>query len=156
LIYIDGRVEQVGERDDIFQKPQSKSVAQFLGLRNLFRAKILKKDEHLHRLILEVDGLQFSISADSRRSPVQAGMEVDLYVRPDEIMIIREGKPVKESLRHNIFVGEIVGNRASHRLFQTLKERSYLRFPSLTTLFGILTSLPGKRSESPSGKNPSG
>jgi len=123
LIY--GRVKQVGERDDIFQKPQSKSVAQFLGLRNLFRAKILKKDEHLHRLILEVDGLRFSISADSRRSPVQVGMEVDLYVRPDEIMIIREGKPVKESLRHNIFVGEIVDiiDRSNYRLvyFQTLK-----------------------------------
>jgi len=123
LIY--GRVKQVGERDDIFQKPQSKSVAQFLGLRNLFRAKILKKDEHLHRLILEVDGLRFSISADSRRSPVQVGMEVDLYVRPGEIMIIREGKPVKESLRHNIFVGEIVDiiDRSNYRLvyFQTLK-----------------------------------
>jgi molybdate transport system ATP-binding protein len=125
MIYIDGRVEQVGERDDIFQKPRSKSVAKFLGLKNLFRAKILKKDEYLHRLILEVDGLQFSISADTRRSPVEVGMEMDLYVRSDEIMIIREGKPVKESLKHNIFIGEIVEiiDRSNYRLvhFQTLK-----------------------------------
>jgi len=108
LVYIDGRVEQVGERDDIFQKPQSTRVAQFLGLKNLFRAKVVRKDEHLHRLILEVDGLQFSISADSGRGPVEVGMEVDLYVRPDEIMIIREGKPVKDSLRQNIFEGEVL------------------------------------------------
>jgi molybdate transport system ATP-binding protein len=124
LIYIDGRVEQVGERDDIFQRPRSKSVAQFLGLKNLFRAKILKRDERHHRLILEVDGLQFSISADSRRSSVEVTMEVDLYVRPDEIMIIREEKPVKESLRHNIFVGKIVDiiDRSNYRLvyFETL------------------------------------
>jgi len=50
-------------------------------------------------------------------------MEVNLYVRPDEIMIIREGKPVKESLRHNILTGEIVDiiDRDRHRLvyFQT-------------------------------------
>jgi hypothetical protein len=65
------------------------------------------------------------MSADSRRSLVEVGMEVDLYVRPDEIMVIREGKPVKESLRHNIFAGEIVDiiDRGRYRLvyFQTLK-----------------------------------
>jgi molybdate transport system ATP-binding protein len=123
LIYIDGRVEQVGERDDIFQKPRSRRVAQFLGLKNLFHVKITRKDERLHRLILEVDGLQFSMSADSRRGPVEVGMEVDLYVRPDEIMIIREGKPVKDSLRQNIFEGEIVDivNKGRYHLvyFQT-------------------------------------
>ena len=108
LVYIDGRVEQVGKRDDIFLKPQSIRVAQFLGLKNLFRAKIIRKDEHLHRLILEVEGLQFSISSDSGRGPVELGMEVDLYVRPDEIMILREGKPVKDSLRQNIFEGELI------------------------------------------------
>jgi hypothetical protein len=36
------------------------------------------------------------------------GVEVDFYVRPDEIMIIREGKPVKDSLRQNIFEGEVL------------------------------------------------
>jgi hypothetical protein len=35
-------------------------------------------------------------------------MEVDLYVRPDEIMIIREGKLVKDSLKQNIFEGKIL------------------------------------------------
>ncbi len=123
LIYIRGRVEQVGGRDDIFQKPQSTKVAHFLGLKNLFRAKIIRKDQHLHRLIFEVEGLQFSMSADSRRDPIEVGAEVNLYVRPDEIMIIREGKPVKESLRHNIFTGEIIDiiDRGRYRLvyFQT-------------------------------------
>jgi len=123
LIYIDGRVEQAGKRDDIFQKPQSRRVAQFLGLKNLFRAKVVGKDQHLRRFILEVDGLNFFISADSRRGPVEVGMEVHLYVRPDEIMIIREGKPVKESLKHNIFAGKIVDllDRGNYRLvyFQT-------------------------------------
>ncbi len=108
LVYIDGRLEQVGERDDIFLKPRSIRVAQLLGLKNLFRAKITRKDEHLRRLILEVGGLQFSISADSGKGPVEVGMEVDLYVRPDEIMILREGKPVKDSLKRNIFEGEML------------------------------------------------
>ena len=148
LIYVHGRVEQVGERDDIFQKLQSKSVAQFLGLKNLFRARILKKDEHLHRLILEVDGLQFSISADSRRSPVEVGMEVDLYVRPDEIMIIREGKPVKESLRYNIFTGEIVDiiDRGRYRLvyFQTFERKTLFEISIPNYAFRNLDLSTGK------------
>jgi len=118
LVYVDGRVEQVGERDDIFLKPQSIRVARFLALKNLFRAKIMRKDEQLRRLLLEVEGLQFSISTDSGRGPVEVGTEVDLYVRPDEIMILREGKPVKESLKRNIFEGKI--------LDITDKERNHL------------------------------
>ena len=132
LVYIDGRVEQVGERDDIFLRPQSIRVAQFLGLKNLFRAKIMRKDEHLHRLILEVDGLQFSISADSGRRPVEVGMEVDLHVRPDEIMILREGKFVKDSLKQNIFEGEILDIAGKER-YQTV----YFQTTSGNILFEI-------------------
>ncbi len=125
LVYIDGRVEQVGERDDIFLRPQSIRVAQFLGLKNLFRAGMVTKDERLHRLTLDVGGLPFSISADSRWGSVEVGTELNLYVRPDEIMILREGKPVKDSLKKNIFEGKIVDitDKERHHLvhFQTIK-----------------------------------
>ncbi len=125
LVYIDGRVEQVGQRDGIFLKPQSIRVAQFLGLKNLFRARIMRKDERLHRLILEVGGLPFSISADSGGGPVEVGTEVNLYIRPDEIMILREGKPVKDSLKKNIFEGKIldITDKEKHHLvyFQTIE-----------------------------------
>jgi molybdate transport system ATP-binding protein len=148
MIYIDGRVEQAGERDDIFQKPQSRRVAEFLGLKNLFRAKVIRKDERLHRLILEVDDLQFSMSTDSRRGPVEVGMEVDLYVRPDEIMILREGKHVKESLRHNIFAGEIVAiiDRGRFRLvyFQTLEGKILFEISIPNYAFRNLNLSPGK------------
>ncbi|MDO9125121.1 MAG: ATP-binding cassette domain-containing protein, partial [Deltaproteobacteria bacterium] len=40
-IFIDGKVEQVGKRDDVFLKPRSQKVAQFLGLKNLYRGKVL-------------------------------------------------------------------------------------------------------------------
>ena len=148
LVYIDGRVEQVGERDNIFLKPQSIKVAQFLGLKNLFRAKIMRKDEHLHRLVLEVDGLQFSISADSKPGPVEVGMEVDLYVRPDEIMIIREGKPVKDSLRQNIFEGEVLDivDKGRYHLvyFQTIEGKIPFEVSIPNYTFRNLNLLIGK------------
>ena len=107
-IFIDGEVEQVGKRDDVFLKPQSKKVAQFLGAKNLYRAKILMNEESSQRLILGVNGLQFSIPMSLYRDKMKVGKKVDLFIRPEEVMIIREGKLVKDSLRQNIFEGEIM------------------------------------------------
>lgn len=107
-IFIDGKVEQVGKRDDVFLRPKSKKVAQFLGAKNLYRAKVLKKEESLHRLILGINGLRFSVPLSLSQDRIEVGKEVDLFIRPEEVMIIREEKPVKDSLKRNIFEGEIV------------------------------------------------
>jgi molybdate/tungstate transport system ATP-binding protein len=107
-IFMDGKAEQVGKRDDIFLKPSSRKVAQFLGARNLYRAKILSKNEPTQRMTLEIDGLQFSMPMRLCRDSFEVGKEVDLFIRPEEVMIIRKGKPVKESLKRNIFPGNIV------------------------------------------------
>jgi ABC-type Fe3+/spermidine/putrescine transport system ATPase subunit len=107
-IFIDGKVEQVGKRDDVFLRPKSKKVAQFLGLKNLYGTKVLGRDEDLQRLILGVNGLQFSIPESLYPDQIEVGKEVDLFIRPEEVMIIREGKFVKDSLKRNIFEGEIL------------------------------------------------
>ena len=107
-IFIDGEVEQVGKRDDVFLKPKSKKVAQFFGAKNLYRAKVLRNEESSQRLILGVNGLQFSIPMSLYQDKMEVGKEVDLFIRPEEVMIIREGKPVKDSLKQNIFEGEIL------------------------------------------------
>lgn len=107
-IFIDGKVEQVGKRDDIFLRPKSMKVAQFLGSKNLYRAKVLKNEESFQRLILGVNGLQFSIPTNLYQDQMEVGKEVNLFIRPEEVMILREGKPVKDSLRRNIFEGKII------------------------------------------------
>jgi len=105
---MDGRVEQVGKREDIFSRPKSRKVAHFLGARNLYRAKILRKDTLLQRLIVGADSVQFSMPMSLCRDSMEVGREVDLFIRPEEVMIVREGKPVKESLKRNIFLGKII------------------------------------------------
>jgi ABC-type Fe3+/spermidine/putrescine transport system ATPase subunit len=107
-IFIDGKVEQVGKRNDVFLRPKSKKVAQFLGAKNLFRVKVLTNDDSSHRLILGVNGLQFSVPMSLYQNKLGVGEEVDLFIRPEEVMIIREGKPVKDSLKQNIFEGKIM------------------------------------------------
>jgi molybdate transport system ATP-binding protein len=119
MIYINGRVEQAGQRDDIFQKPRSRKVAQILGLKNLFRAKVINKDEHLRRFILEVNGLRFSVPTGLYQDRIEVGTEADLFIRPEEVMILREGKLVKDSLRQNIFEGRIL-NIADKERYHTV------------------------------------
>lgn len=124
-IFIDGKVEQIGKRDDVFLKPRSPTVAQFLCLKNLYRAKFLEKAESQQRWVLSVNGLRLSVPAYLHQRQLKSGEEIGLFVRPDEVMILREGKPVKESLKRNIFEGEILDttDRGRHHivLFQTIE-----------------------------------
>jgi ABC-type Fe3+/spermidine/putrescine transport system ATPase subunit len=107
-IFMDGKVEQIGKRDDVFLRPKSKKVAQFLGAKNLYRAKVLRNEESSQRLTLGINGLQFSIPMSLYQDKIEVGKEVDLFIRPEEVMIIREGKPVKDSLKQNILEGQIL------------------------------------------------
>jgi ABC-type Fe3+/spermidine/putrescine transport system ATPase subunit len=91
----------------------------------LDRAKVLKNEESSQRLTLGINGLQFSIPASLYQDKTEVGKEVDLFIRPEEVMIIREGKPVKDSLRENIFEGEVfdIVDKGRYHLvyFQTIE-----------------------------------
>jgi ABC-type Fe3+/spermidine/putrescine transport system ATPase subunit len=117
-VFMNGTVQQVGKRDDVFLRPRTKKVAQFLGLRNLYAGKILTREDCFERTRLSINSLLLSIPnrACHRKLEIESG--VDLYIRPEEVMILREGKPVKESLKWNILTGQIldIADRGRHHL----------------------------------------
>ncbi len=105
------------QREEVFLRPHTASVARFLGLRNLFPGKVLKAEEVERFITVWVWGKEIIIpSSHTSRNP-SAGEEVILYLRPEEVMILRPGKPVKESLRQNILAGmmERILDRGTHR-----------------------------------------
>ncbi len=104
-IFMNGRVEQEGNKEEIFLRPKSIHVAQFLGLKNLFRANFISKDPDQQRWFLGINGLLFSLPIHLYPPKEK---ELNLFIRPEEVMILREGKPIKDSLKRNIFEGEIV------------------------------------------------
>jgi molybdate/tungstate transport system ATP-binding protein len=134
-IFMNGKAEQVGKKDEIFLKPASKNVAQFIGARNLYRARILNQDHLMQRATLEVSGLKFSMPIRLCGDRVEEGKEVDLFIRPEEVMIIRDGKPVKESLRRNMFPGKIIGI-IDKRIYQLIN------FQTMEGKINIEISLP--------------
>ncbi len=115
-VFIHGKVEQVGTRDDVFLRPRSKPVALFLGLKNIFRGKAICQEKESNRWRVSVNNLQFSIPHHASLGEITEGKEFDLYLRPEEVMIIRDGKPIKDSLKWNIFDGKIedIVDRGKH------------------------------------------
>ena len=148
-IFIDGKVEQVGKRDDVFLKPRTQNVAQFLGLKNLYRGKVLSKEDLEQRWILGMNGLRFSVTDSACQGQMEVGKEVGLFVRPEEVMILREGKSVKDSLKKNIFEGIIldIADRGRHHtvLFQDEEEKIVFEISIPNYAFRNLDLSIGKR-----------
>jgi hypothetical protein len=107
---------------------------------------ILGKDEDHQRWLLRVNGLQFSIPFGQCKHSLELGKEVDLFIRPEEVMILRDGKPVKESLRRNMFEGEILDSKRKIPGRQFKPEGYPLRSPFPIRLRNLGLSV-GKSSE---------
>jgi ABC-type sugar transport system ATPase subunit len=119
---IAGKVEQRGKREEVFLRPKTVGVARFLGLQNLFPERVLAVEGDGKTLTVSFWGREMTLPSSHTAAPLSAGEDVILYLRPEEIMILREEKPIKESLRRNILEGEVmrVLDRGTHRwvLFQ--------------------------------------
>lgn len=74
-----GQIEQIGTPQDVYDKPASPFVYQFLGNVNLFHSRVHAGRAHIGDIQLEIDGHQ-----ETEDSPALA------YVRPHDIDIRKE------------------------------------------------------------------
>jgi molybdate transport system ATP-binding protein len=119
VVLNEGKVEQIGSKEDIFYRPQTQNVAKFFAVKNIFHGKVtdIRPGEGEMTVWVEEKGFQASI-------PYQEGARVDEWVRfcirPEEIMVLKEDRPIKKNLKANIFAGNIVRiveKGAEHTLF---------------------------------------
>ncbi len=99
-----GRIAQVGPSEEIFRKPASVAIARFVGVRNIFRGEVYRKESGEH--VLRLDGIDIAVSTDL------VG-EVHASIRPEDILISRG--PIRSSAR-NCLPGRIVGSHDRGRL----------------------------------------
>ena len=99
-VLIDGRLVQSGLKEDIFQHPSSERIARFLGYRNIFSGSARPVPGGT-----EIDLGHFRITVGE---PIAFGSRVSVCVRQQDIKVIREDAPLRESLRRNVFTGTIV------------------------------------------------
>jgi len=114
IVYKHGGIEQMGPPKEIFSKPINENVAKLVGMNNIFKGKILDiiNDEVMiqsHKKIIAM-----------RMEGVQIGDEVTWCIRPDQVMVVREDRPLGKAIASNIFSGkitEIISNGATYLLY---------------------------------------
>jgi molybdate transport system ATP-binding protein len=102
-----GRVEQAGSKEDIFYRPQTRKVAEFFGVKNIFRGKVteVRAGEREMTVWVEEKGFQATLPY---REGAAVGKWVRFCIRPEEIMVLKEDRPIKKNLKANVFSGQIV------------------------------------------------
>jgi molybdate transport system ATP-binding protein len=101
IVYRYGGIEQIGPPKEIFSRPINENVARLVGMNNIFKGKILDitNDEVIiqsHKKIIApgMEGLHI-------------GEEVTWCIRPDQVMVVREDRPLEKAIASNIFSGKI-------------------------------------------------
>jgi molybdate/tungstate transport system ATP-binding protein len=92
VVLNNGRIEQTGTLEDIFQRPRSTFVADFVGIKNLFQVKFEGTKALVENLSIEL----------GRESTNGRGF---VAIRPEDIVISRE--PFQSSIR-NSFRGKVI------------------------------------------------
>jgi molybdate transport system ATP-binding protein len=112
----EGQVEQIGPIAEVFRRPSTSQAAAILGIRNLFRARVVETT--LQGLLLDWHGLLLE-------TPPQAasvGDTVAAYIRPEDIKILYPDRPLANAVRSNQLTGIIQDSR-TYSNFHALRVR---------------------------------
>lgn len=119
-----GRLEQFGNREEVFYKPRTKNVAKFLGARNIFSGRVAALDG-VTAVIENPDIGKIKALIRHDEEHMEVGDSITFGIRPEEIMIIRPDKPIDKKVQDNLLQGEVLttlGKGASHTVFFKIKD----------------------------------
>ena len=97
----DGKLEQVGSPEDLYEAPKTLYVADFIGESNIFQAEILEAGEE--RLKLQLPGGK-ALSALKCFEKVE-GPRVSVAIRPEKFWVMPSTEPLSED--YNVLKGVV-------------------------------------------------
>jgi putative spermidine/putrescine transport system ATP-binding protein/spermidine/putrescine transport system ATP-binding protein len=104
----DGRKQQEGPPEEVYDSPNSHFVADFIGHSNFFKGQIKQLDER--QLVAELDdGLELKVA---QKGDWQEGQRIEVVTRAQKFHLTPRGQPFSEAAE-NQFQGRI-------------KDRSYM------------------------------
>jgi iron(III) transport system ATP-binding protein len=113
----DGRLVQVGTPGELYHRPRTSWVADFIGQTNLLKGKVVGRDGNVVRVETGVGVVCAKIEAETRRhGDTQMEREVVVSVRPEQIRVAKEesgrrgigetGNRVRGTVVESTFLGE--------------------------------------------------
>jgi spermidine/putrescine transport system ATP-binding protein len=106
-----GLFEQIDTPQNLYNRPETAFVAQFVGDNNAWSGKILKCDAGTAE-IETAEGTRFHTKV---RTPLEPGTEVDLFLRP-EAMLIQPDSSLTRLNRFEVIVKDLLFDGANSRL----------------------------------------
>lgn len=100
-----GQIEQMGQPEEIYEKPTSKFVADFIGETNIFEGVISSVNSHF--AVMNVDGVSINVP----KSPsTEQGQSLYMSVRPEKAMANitqGDGPFLTGTFKEKIYVGSV-------------------------------------------------
>jgi spermidine/putrescine ABC transporter ATP-binding subunit len=96
-----GRIEQIGDPSDIYERPATRFVAEFIGRMNLFSGQVTST-----RVVRTAKGLEIAAPVPSE---IATGAAVHVAVRPERTQLLRDrpadGLALRGTLRQVLYLG---------------------------------------------------
>jgi molybdate transport system ATP-binding protein len=107
LVLEHGRTVQHGRRDEVFRQPRTPTVARLMGMSNIYRGVL--KGRTAGFCTINCAGLQFRVPCEET---IFWGEQVRFGIRPEDVIVIREGRSLDPSIEENVFAGVVVEDQA--------------------------------------------
>jgi molybdate transport system ATP-binding protein len=102
-VFDDGRVLQVGPREEVFRRPVSRRVAELTGVANIASGTVVESDAR--ETVVDVAGLALRTPCAPAGAPFRPGDSVDVAIRSERVNL-RRLDPERAS--GNVFEADIV------------------------------------------------
>lgn len=99
-VFNKGRVEQVGTPEDVYERPQTRFVAEFIGDTNLFPGEVLSAEAGRCDI-----GTPYGVLQAMPRGAVTAGSAGAIAVRPERIVVSATGDGIPGEILDVIYLG---------------------------------------------------
>ncbi len=99
VIMKDGFIEQVGSPREIYQKPNNAFVANFIGVANIVKGKVVSSSKIGYEV--DIEGQKFNLTSNKEH---KKGDEVEIVLRPESVIIGEKG--YKTDVTKSVFMGE--------------------------------------------------
>ncbi len=112
IVFNKGQVLQSGTRDEVFYRPDGRTIARFMGAKNIFAGQIIETNGSLCQV--KTDRFQVEATLDEHA----VGDEVEFCIRPEDIMIVRPDRALSKAVEANVFRGRILSANRQGAIYQ--------------------------------------
>ena len=99
-----GRIEQIGPPTEIYRRPRTAFVADFIGQANFVEATV----QSLNGATVAVEVFGQTLNVSNPDQTVQPGQKVNMVIRPEAIQVVEQGGQYRGVVRWASYLGSLI------------------------------------------------